>query len=315
MSGNSLISNEKHSNNNQIEKKTDENSVTNNYYNNQNITNNYYLLHSINYNNCCGCQSDNYSNEFINNNTQKNTLSLLKKKNINNHKLILKNIIGNLFKENLVITINEYGIENFTPLRREYDGITKFGPNCNDKDGKPMNDFHILISDKLKDKIETLFMIEYNAIKQRYFLIPNYFEENKELNIFIKLEKVLPIEQNYNFSLGGAHFRVEPKSGGALELEMNMEDGERESYLFGIAKEFVKIGRSKNCDIILKSLAYSRVQTSLYYKKDENRWYIQDGFNDKKSMNGTWLYINFPWEISFNTKLRIGQNLIELNVT
>lgn len=168
----------------------------------------------------------------------------------------------------------------------------------------------------MKDRIETLFTIKYNAIKERYYLIPNFFEEkNKELNIFIKLEKALPIEQNYNFSLGGSHFRVEPKSGGALELEMNMEYGERESYLFGIAKEFIKIGRNKNCDIILKSLAYSRVQTSLYYKKDEKKWYIQDGFSDKKSMNGTWLYINFPCEISFDTKLRIGQNLIELNVT
>jgi len=315
MSGNRLVFHEIISNNNQIEKKTDENSITNNYYNNQNITNNYYLLHSINYNNCCGCQSDNYSNEYFNNNTQKNTLSLLKKKSINHHKLILKNIIGNLFEENLSIIINEYGIENLTPLRRKYDGITKFGPNCNDKDGKPINDYKISISDKLKDKVETLFMIEYNNIKQTYCLVPNYFDENKELNIFIKLENVLPIEQNYNFSLGGAHFRVEPKSGGALELEITMEDGERESYLFGIAKEFVKIGRSKNCDIILKSLAYSRVQTSIYYKKDENIWYIQDGFDNKKSMNGTWLYINFPWDISFNTKLRIGQNLIELNAT
>ena len=315
MSGNRLVFHEIISNNNQIEKKTDENSITNNYYNNQNITNNYYLLHSINYNNCCGCQSDNYSNEYFNNNTQKNTLSLLKKKSINHHKLILKNIIGNLFEENLSIIINEYGIENLTPLRRKYDGITKFGPNCNDKDGKPINDYKISISDKLKDKVETLFMIEYNNIKQTYCLVPNYFDENKELNIFIKLENVLPIEQNYNFSLGGAHFRVEPKSGGALELEISMEDGERESYLFGIAKEFVKIGRSKNCDIILKSLAYSRVQTSIYYKKDENIWYIQDGFDNKKSMNGTWLYINFPWDISFNTKLRIGQNLIELNAT
>jgi len=315
MSGNRLVFHEIISNNNQIEKKTDENSITNNYYNNQNITNNYYLLHSINYNNCCGCQSDNYSNEYFNNNTQKNTLSLLKKKSINHHKLILKNIIGNLFEENLSIIINEYGIENLTPLRRKYDGITKFGPNCNDKDGKPINDYNISISDKLKDKVETLFMIEYNNIKQTYCLVPNYFDENKELNIFIKLENVLPIEQNYNFSLGGAHFRVEPKSGGALELEITMEDGERESYLFGIAKEFVKIGRSKNCDIILKSLAYSRVQTSIYYKKDENIWYIQDGFDNKKSMNGTWLYINFPWDISFNTKLRIGQNLIELNAT
>lgn len=94
-----------------------------------------------------------------------------------------------------------------------------------------------------------------------------------------------------------------------------MENGEIVSFLYGLAKESVKIGRSKDCDIILKSLAYSRIQNYIYYKEDENIWYIHDGFYDKKSMNGTWLFINFPFEISSNTKLRIGKNLLDLSVT
>ena len=157
-------------------------------------------------------------------------------------------------------------------------------------------------------------MIEYNTIRQKYFLIPNYPEENQELNIFAKIEQIFPINQKYKFSLGDAHFSLEPKQGGALELEMNNENGEVESYLFGIAKEIVTIGRSKECDIILKGLAYSRIQTTIYYKEEENLWYIQDGFNEKKSMNGTWLFINFPFEISYDIKLRVGNNLLELNV-
>lgn len=105
------------------------------------------------------------------------------------HKLTIKNVIGNLFKENFLITINEYGIESFTPLRRKYDGVTKFGPLGYDKEGKPINDFQIIIPDNLKNEIETLFMIEYDNVKQKYVLIPNYLDENQELNIFIKLEK------------------------------------------------------------------------------------------------------------------------------
>ena len=184
-----------------------------------------------------------------------------------------------------------------------------------DKEGKSINDFPIIIPDILKDDIETLFTIEYNTIKKKYILFVNYRDDNPELNIFIKLEKDLPITQKYLLSLGDVNFSVEPKPGGALELEMNMENGETESYLFGIAKENVKIGRSKDCDIILKSLAYSRIQNYLYYKEDENIWYIYDGYNGKKSMNGTWLFINFPFEISSNTKLRVGKNLLELRVT
>ena len=310
-----MLSNDLSSFNNNNDNITYENSKSNNINHNNIINNNYYLVHSVNYNNCCGYRtnsSDSFSNDNINNN-QRNTTLLLKKKN-NKNKLIIKSILGNLFKENFEIIINEYGIESFSPLRRKYDGITKFGPIDYDKDGKPINDFQINISDKMKDGIETLFIIQFNIIRQKFFLIPNFFEENQDLNIFIKLENDFPIDQNYRFSLGEVHFTVEPKPGGALELEMNMENGETESYLFGIAKEVVKIGRCKNSDIILKNLAYSRIQTSFYYKKEENIWYIKDGYNEKKSMNGTWLYINFPLEISFDSKIRVGQNLLELKI-
>lgn len=220
-----------------------------------------------------------------------------------------------MFKENFIITINEYGIESFTPLRRQYDGVTKFGPIGYGKDGKAINDFQIVIPEELKNEIETLFTIEYNTIKKKYILFSNYLNLNQELNLFVKLEYDFPISQKYKFSLGDVHFSVQPKPGGALELEMNMEDGEIRSYLFGIAKEIVKIGRSKDCDIILKSLAYSRIQTCFYYKEEENIWYIRDGFDDKPSMNGTWLFINFPFELSNSLKLKVGMDLLELILT
>lgn len=228
---------------------------------------------------------------------------------------MLRNIFGDLFKEKFTILINEYGIESFSPLRKQFDGITKFGPKGFDKNGKPINDYEIIIPDELKNEIETLFTIEFNTIKKKYILFSNYINENEDLNLFIKLEKDFPINQKYKFSLGSVNFSAQPKPGGALELEINMENGEIESYLFGIAKEFIKIGRSKECDIILKGLSYSRIQTCLYYKEDENIWYIIDGYNGKKSMNGTWLYINFPLEINFDIKLRVGKNLLELNVS
>ena len=114
--------------------------------------------------------------------------------------------------------------------------------------------------------------------------------------------------------MGDVYFCVQPKPGGALELEINIEDGEIISYLFGIAKEIVKIGRSKDCDIVLKNLAYSRIQTCLYYKEDENIWYICDGFKGINSTNGTWLFIDFPLEITSNLKLRIRNNLLEISL-
>lgn len=229
-------------------------------------------------------------------------------------KLKLKNIFGDLFKENFVIIINEYGIENFSPLRQKYDGITKFGACIYNNENKtPINDFQIF---SLEKNIQTLFMIKYDSNKKKYFFISNINNQIdfQDLNIFIKLEKSMPINRKYNISLGKVNFSVEQINNYSLEFKLYLENGETELYLFDIKKNLIKIGRSKECDIVLKSLEYSRVHTCIYYNQKDNIWYIRDGIGDKTSSNGTWLYINFPWEISYDTKIRIGKNLLELNL-
>ena len=159
-------------------------------------------------------------------------------------------------------------------------------------------------------------MIKYDSNKKKYFFISNINNQIdfQDLNIFIKLEKSLPINRKYNISLGKVNFSVEQINNYSLEFKLYLENGETELYLFDIKKNLIKIGRSKECDIVLKSLEYSRVHTCIYYNQKDNIWYIRDGIGDKTSSNGTWLYINFPWEISYDTKIRIGKNLLELNL-
>lgn len=209
------------------------------------------------------------------------------------------------------IIIGERGIENFTPLRRAYDGKTKFGPNFIDNEKKPINDFELNLSEELNNSVDTLFIIEYNKYKNNYVLRPNYFGEEQDGNIFVKLEQDLPIKRKLNFSLGDVHFSVDPKEKSIINIEINLEDDERQSFFFGESNKCVKIGRGKTCDINLKSLAYSRFQTTLFYNQKAECWYIRDGY-EKESMNGTWLYIGFDWEINNNSKFRIGQNLLEV---
>ena len=278
----------------------------------RNINYNYYFKNNI------SCNNNNYFLKTKDNSSYNFTSS--SKNIINNNnifikkKLKLKNIFGDLFKENFVIIINEYGIENFTPLRQKYDGITKFGPIIYDKNDKnPINDFQIFTLDI---DIQTIFTIKYDTIKRKYLLIPNTnnLEEIHDLKTFVKLENNLPINQRYNISLGKANFSIEPKDNNSLELKLYLDNGEIELYLFDTKKNLIKIGRSKRCDIILNSLEYSRIQTCIFFNKNEKMWYIKDGIGDKSSMNGTWLFINFPWEISYDTKVRIGKNLLELSL-
>lgn len=47
----------------------------------------------------------------------------------------------------------------------------------------------------------------------------------------------------------------------------------------------VTIGR-KNCKINLNSTIFSKNQSSILF--ENNKWFISDGFQERKSTNGTW---------------------------
>lgn len=228
--------------------------------------------------------------------------------NKNHYRLKLKNLSGNLLKGNNDIIINEQGIENLTPLRKAYDGITKFGVNDD-------NDFEIELPEKIANSIQTLFTIEYNNLIKKFILNPcNFYGISEdEFLIFVKVENYVIIEQKLLFSLGDVDFSVEVKNNFVLYIELN-SDNYKEIYSFGSSKKIIRIGRCKECDIILKGAAFSRVQCTLFFNEEDESWYIQDGdgISGKGSMNGTWLYVNFPFQINYENQFRIGKNLIEI---
>ena len=203
--------------------------------------------------------------------------------------------------------MNEQGIENFTPMRKAYDGITKFGIGDS-------NDFEIQLPESLKSYLLTLFIIEFNNFSNKFVLKPCNNDLNEEEgNIFVKVDNNLKISQKLFFSLGEVDFSVEPRQDLYINIEMNI-DKKREFFSFDPLKKIIKIGRYKDCDIILKSVAFSRIQCTIFFNDENKFWYIQDGDREtgKVSMNGTWLFIDFPFEISCNLQLRIGKNLLEL---
>ena len=279
----------------------------------RNINYNYYYQNNITFsNNYLNKYQDNISNDFSS--STKN--DIIDKNTFIKKKLKLKNLFGDLFKENFVIIINEYGIENLVPMRKKYDGKTKFGPIIYDQKNNninPINDFQIFTLDF---NIKTLFIIKYDKNSKKYYLISNIEnkDEIQDLNIFIKLEKDLPILRKYYISLGKVNFSIETKENNNLELKFYFENNQKELYIFNTEKNLIKIGRSKICDVILKSVEYSRIQTSIYFNEKNKTWYIKDGFGNNQSMNGTWIFINFPWKISYHNKVKIGNNLFELSL-
>jgi len=54
----------------------------------------------------------------------------------------------------------------------------------------------------------------------------------------------------------------------------------------------VVIGRSPNCDIRVDDELLSKMQASISFDLQLREWVLQDGFQGKRSTNGTWLYLN-----------------------
>lgn len=74
----------------------------------------------------------------------------------------------------------------------------------------------------------------------------------------------------------------------------------------------VKLGRDLKSDIILESYAFSRVHTSFIYNDQTEKWYVQDGYLNKKSTNGTWIYLDWKWKIENKLNFRIGKHSLVL---
>jgi pSer/pThr/pTyr-binding forkhead associated (FHA) protein len=76
-----------------------------------------------------------------------------------------------------------------------------------------------------------------------------------------------------------------------LNLEIS-NNGSNKTLIFSKEKnKIIRIGRSKNLEIVLDNNWFSRIHTSFIFNKDDQEWYIQDGIDDIKSTNGTWYAI------------------------
>lgn len=72
----------------------------------------------------------------------------------------------------------------------------------------------------------------------------------------------------------------------------------------------IRIGRNRENEIVLENYAFSRIHTSFFFSKIDDSWFVQDGFEDKPSTNGTWLYLDWNWPIDNVTYFRIGTNFL-----
>ena len=95
--------------------------------------------------------------------------------------------------------------------------------------------------------------------------------------------------------MGNKIFQVTPKEDSSIEiinLSKNNYYNDNNKYIIdGFNKKIITIGRNKDCDFSFpKDKNFSRYQTTFEFDEETKKWSIIDGYKDKGSTNGTWIF-------------------------
>ena len=318
---------------------------------NQEISASKYKINIINQQNTNKSQlkRNNQNNENINiplnndlntsntndNNISPISLSLLK--NIVNKadKLEIE-IINSLLldpNKNTKIEINALGMLHGS-RRKEKDGITYFGlieennsyidTNYNEEVDYIINSNDIGENNNL---IGRHFRIRFDINKMKYYIK----DLGKGYGTFKKILKKEKIKDSYLLNIGNSYivctFGLDEyyQEGNKIEDDDNIlnikvfsEIPQTEPHFFN-PKQFkrIYIGRDISCNIIIDDSLLSRIHCTLEYD-DEEGWVIYDGKIDdnenKKSTNGTWLYLIEEIPIENGLIFKNNKNAFECHV-
>jgi pSer/pThr/pTyr-binding forkhead associated (FHA) protein len=134
---------------------------------------------------------------------------------------------------------------------------------------------------------------------------------NEGTGIFLKIEEKMLIEpeEKYIFLFNQKSFLniLIQESSNLVFFDYNGESKGEYNYK---EKNSIFIGRSQKCNLVLNDEdGVSRVQFTLFYDKNNNEFYLYDGFycdeekKIKSSTNGIWLLLN-------NNKILIKNEMI-----
>ena len=201
--------------------------------------------------------------------------------------------------------------------RTSKDGFVYFGckkHNSKHQGGKReiVNDFVIPSKDKETEKRHRgrHLQIEYNLEKTNYFI--------KDLGIgfgaFVRLDNPLELKDNHLLNMGesfiivnlinekfsvvnysiSTHDSKESSPDNSIKLRLKLFGGPStgEVFYFKPDTENIKIGRSNSCEVVIEDAVLSKFQAHIYFDSEKECWYLLDGFQGKRSLNGTWLYLN-----------------------
>jgi len=232
--------------------------------------------------------------------------------NISNEKFIDK---VSICKNKLFSEINNYEVyKEDSYINFSFGNINKLNKNLlNDNNNNKLN---------IKKSID--YNLDDNGINFHQFnieLLNNdfYIKEGNESNgIFLKINKKILLDYN-KLSCQSYKNYIFIDNKNYLNLEVNVELNilfiyyNNKKYLYNpLLLSCFKIGRSKDCNLIINSNGISRVQMTIKYNKERKEFYLYDGnINDENneqifSKNGIWMLLNDKLKIENEMILKTG---------
>jgi len=186
--------------------------------------------------------------------------------------LQFKVIDGKYLEVSTTIKITPYEINDKTPFQ---EGKYYFGkdPNSND-----------YVFPQEENVGHRQFEVRFDKNTGLY-----YIKDIREgTGSFIKIHKKQVIDQDSIFSFCNTHiFVYKVKSDNLLKFKFLIGSLKNKMYTFDPKEnKVVRIGRSKQSEVLYKDESVSRFQLSFVY--DNGKWFICDGVRDKISTNGLW---------------------------
>jgi hypothetical protein len=219
-------------------------------------------------------------------------------------------------------------------LRNTRDGYVYLGckkNNGKNKDSEPLNDFIIPSKDKETEQRHRgrHVQIEFSIEKLCYTI--------KDLGIgfgaFVRLENPLELKDNHLLNMGesfiivnlinekfnalnfstSTHDSKVSNSQSNMKLRLKLFGGPStgEVFYFKPDSDIIKLGRSTSCDVAIEDAVLSKLQAHIYFNHDKDCWVLEDGINNKRSLNGTWLYLNEDFEIYNGMTFKANQTLFQ----
>eukprot|EP00830_Metopus_es_P018898 TRINITY_DN6743_c0_g1_i1.p1 TRINITY_DN6743_c0_g1~~TRINITY_DN6743_c0_g1_i1.p1 ORF type:complete len:269 (+),score=35.19 TRINITY_DN6743_c0_g1_i1:15-821(+) len=223
----------------------------------------------------------------------------------NDMRMILEVLEGPVLSPGTQFIITSKGYEN--SKRKKKDGFVYIGTkDLNEKTGEIEND--ILISKREEGMGDIHCVIQYvESIKS--FCI---HDTGQGTGTFLKIQKAKELKHSNLLSFGECSMVFGTDVEGNVKIHFLDGPRSEESFIFKKDETNIKIGRNPDCQIIFYGGGVSRCQCCI--SKRSNKYYIEDGYNNTPSTNGTWLLLDDRTPLDDGNVIKAGQTLFSVKI-